>query len=107
VKGVHVQVALSPLAQLHDATLRAIRLDWSTGDLHLELSAALHEGSSSHVLLQATEVTLLRCPRQAPWGWSVSVNEVRTTSTQSGRTRLEVEVQRGEWPPPSRLDQRD
>lgn len=83
-----MQVALSQLAQLHDATLRAIRLDWSTGDVHLELSAALNDASSSFVLLKATEVTLLRCPRQAPWGWSVSVNEVRTSSTQNGRTRL-------------------
>lgn len=86
----------SELARLHDAILRAVRLDWGTGRADLELIAALTAGQSSLVRVQATEVTLLRCPRQAPWGWSASVNEARIISTNDGRMRLEVEVQSGD-----------
>ena len=82
------------LIQLHDATLRALQFDWSTGEVRLELSAVLDGSTSSPVVLHAREVSLLRCPRQAPWGWSASINEVRHSSAHAGRVRLEVEMQR-------------
>jgi hypothetical protein len=91
-----VQPDPSELARLHDATLRAVRLDWGAGRADLELTAALTPSQSSLVRVQATEVTLLRCPRQAPWGWSASVNEVRIASTNSGGMRLEVAIQSGD-----------
>ena len=73
-----------------------MQLNWSNGDVRMELSAALHGDAICRVTLHASEATLLKCPRQAPWGWSVSVNEVRCASTQDGRTRLEVEIQSGD-----------
>ena len=80
------------LARLHDGTLRTVLLDWGEGCAELERTAP----QSSLVRVQATEVTVLRCPRQAPWGWSASVNEVRIASTSDGGMRLEVEVQSGD-----------
>jgi len=91
-----VQPDPSELARLHDATLRAVRLDWGAGRADLELTAALTTGHSSLVRVQATEVTLLRCPRQAPLGWSASVNELRIASANGVGMRLEVEVQSGD-----------
>lgn len=91
-----MHIAPIQLGQLHDSTLRSVHLDWSTGEVRMALSAVLAGSSASRVVLQASEVTLLRCPRLAPWGWSVSVNEVRRSTDRDGRVRLELEMQSGD-----------
>jgi hypothetical protein len=62
------------LSQLHDATLLGLELNWPNGELRLNFSVEVAEITS--VRLLATGVRLLNCPRQYPWGRSVSVNSI-------------------------------
>ena len=80
--------------RLHDATLVAVTFDWASGDAYVRVR--LREEAARGAEIHVTGTTLLRCPREQPWGPSVSINEVRLLSPQGGRKRLEVEVQSGD-----------
>jgi hypothetical protein len=85
------------LSTLHDATLHSVQLDWASGDVRFELSAAVEDGGGvSRVVLHAREVSLLHCPRQLKWGPSASLYQVRSSLSLKGVLRLEVEVQSGD-----------
>jgi len=48
-------------------------------------------------VIVATAVRRLECDRQLPWGFSVSISEVRgPTPMQDGAAVLEIEVQSGD-----------
>lgn len=89
-----MQIASIGWDHLHDATLVAVTLSWASGEIHVRvrLSEEAARGAEIHV----TGSTQLRCPRQQPWGPSVSINQVRLLSLQGGRKRLEIEVQSGD-----------
>ncbi|WNZ59714.1 hypothetical protein QEG98_27220 [Myxococcus sp. MxC21-1] len=80
--------------RLHDATLVSVTTEWASGETHVRvrLSEEAARGAEIHV----TGATLLRCPREQPWGPSVSINEVRLLAQQNGLQRLEIEVQSGD-----------
>ncbi|RKH72333.1 hypothetical protein D7W81_06230 [Corallococcus aberystwythensis] len=80
--------------RLHDATLVAVTTEWASGEtrVRVRLSEEAARGAGVHV----TGTKLLRCPREQPWGPSVSINEVRLLSLRDGRKRLEIEVQSGD-----------
>jgi len=77
--------------RLHDATLEALSLDWGAG----RAEAVFRTGTGT-VLLQASGLARLVCPRMHPWGPSVSVNHVRGPQAQDGRSVLEIEMQSGD-----------
>jgi len=76
---------------LHDATLEKLSLDWRSGHADVFLRAA-----TGVVILRASGVTNLVCPRLHPWGRSSSVNEVRGPLAQNGHSILEIEMQSGD-----------
>lgn len=80
--------------RLHDATLIAVTTDWASGVTHVRVR--LSDDAARGARIKITELVLLRCPREQPWGPSVSINEVRLLSLQDGRKRLEIEIQSGD-----------
>ncbi len=80
--------------RLHDATLVAVGTDWASGETHVRIR--LSEEAARGAEVRVTGTTLLRCPREQPWGPSVSINEARLLPLQGGRKRLEIEVQSGD-----------
>ena len=83
-------------ADLHDATLEAISICWVTGCAFVRLKT----GIKTHidVSIVGFEIVKVVCPRNFPWGMSVSVNEIRETVLDSSLPvyRLEVEMQSGD-----------
>lgn len=78
--------------ELHDATLDSIELRWSSGEAIVKLRT--EQGSCSVV---GSGVRRLACDRQLPWGFSVSINEIRGPSADgAGVFVLEIEVQSGD-----------
>jgi len=80
--------------RLHDATLVAVTTEWASGETLVRVR--LSEEAARGAEVRVTGTTLLRCPREQPWGHSVSINEARLLSLQGGRKRLEIEVQSGD-----------
>lgn len=78
----------------HDATLLAITTDWASGETRLRVR--LCDDPARDAEIRVTGTALLHCPREHPWGPSVSINEVRVHAIEGGRVRLEVEVQSGD-----------
>lgn len=82
-------------ARLHDATLESMELHWSSGEAVLRIRT----GDPTHPqrLVVASAVRRLGCDRQLPWGFSVSINEVRgPVAAGDGASVLEIEMQSGD-----------
>jgi hypothetical protein len=80
---------------LHDATLLALRVDWATATLRIELRTGDQTAPRNDII--ATGLRNLICDREQPWGPSSSVNEVRgPVELGDGSHRLEVELQSGD-----------
>jgi hypothetical protein len=79
------------LRMLHDATLLRLEMDWKDGEASIVFRMA--DGPRA---LGVSDVRHLTCPRQHPWGRSVSVNEVRVASPSSDLVRVEIEMQSGD-----------
>ncbi|WP_120542366.1 hypothetical protein [Corallococcus terminator] len=80
--------------RLHDATLLDLTMDWASGEAHVRVR--LSEEAARGAEIVVTGSTLLRCPREQPWGPGVSINEARLLALQGERKRLEIEVQSGD-----------
>lgn len=78
------------LKDLHDASLMAVRFDWSTRTCHFDFSGAPRIELPFSLIFSA--VTELVLPAVFPWGHSVSVLEARV----SGSDRYEIEMQSGD-----------
>jgi len=50
----------------------------------------------SAVRMTMTGVCCLRCPHEAPWGESSSVNVIKTVEVPENGIRLEIEMQSGD-----------
>jgi hypothetical protein len=81
------------LKDLHDATLVNLEVDWASGDLRFKFRPSMM--GSPTICLVAHGLTLLRCPREYPWGRSVSVNTARAEKAD-GEMLLSVEMQSGD-----------
>lgn len=79
---------------LHDATLVAVATEWASGETRVRVR--LSEASTRDAEVRIKGTTLLRCPRDQPWGPSVSINKASLRSIDGGRKRLEIEVQSGD-----------
>lgn len=80
--------------RFHDATLLAITTDWASGETRLRVR--VWEEAAREVEIRIANTTLLHCPREQPWGPSVSINHVRINAIEAGRVRLEIEIQSGD-----------
>ncbi|QDE91730.1 hypothetical protein BHS06_23635 [Myxococcus xanthus] len=89
-----MQIAKIGWARLHDATLVSVTMEWASGEAHIRVR--LSEEAARCAEIRVTGSTLLRCPREQPWGPSVSLNEVRLVSLHDARQRLEIEIQSGD-----------
>lgn len=78
---------------LHDATLEQVVLDWASGETTVRVSKSLQP---SEMLIRVKATTLLRCPREYPWGRSKSINCVRSQVLQKGTVQLHIEMQSGD-----------
>jgi hypothetical protein len=82
-------------AGLHDATLESMELRWSSGEAVLRIRT----GAPTHPqrVVVASAVRRLGCHRQLPWGFSVSINEVRgPAAAGDDASVLEIEMQSGD-----------
>ena len=87
--------AVQDFADLHDATLDGLSLDWEAGLLRFGIR--LESYQVTHLELRAIEVKRLSCPRREEWGRSSYVNEVRgPVVINEGGGRLEIEMQSGD-----------
>jgi hypothetical protein len=85
-------VTITP--NLHDATLLGLSLTWGKQPA---LTVRFRTSGLLIVTLTAQRVKLLHCPQVAPWGPSVSVNDVRgPRDAGNGFQRFEIEVQSGD-----------
>ena len=89
-------MANSSLSELHDSTLLGLTLRWSEGEVVLSFQTGIAGRES--LALRACGVHKLCCPRQFPWGPSVSVNSIRESESQSlpALRELTVEMQSGD-----------
>ena len=79
--------------RLHDATLKTITVTWKDGTVQVDLIT----GFAPVVSIYVEGVMQLIVPHEAPWGPSVSVNDIRMIhSLGQGRQRLEIEMQSGD-----------
>jgi hypothetical protein len=81
------------LSDLHDATLKEVRLEWGGGVVHLTFKTGIAD--SDLAVVEAEGVTSLKCPRLYPWGPSSSVNIAALEEIADGRV-LTVEMQSGD-----------
>ncbi|MFT3706053.1 MAG: hypothetical protein QM817_00160 [Archangium sp.] len=82
-------------AELHDATLESMELRWRSGEAVLRIRT----GDPAHpqCVVVASAVRRFVCDRQLPWGFSVSINEVRgPVAAGESASVLEVEMQSGD-----------
>lgn len=81
---------------LHDATLERLELLWAVGKVVLHARTGAVEHPQLEVV--ASSVRKLECDRGMPWGFSVSINEVRgPTATSDGDAKyIEIEMQSGD-----------
>lgn len=82
---------------LHDAVLETIRVDWPEGIVELELRAVVPR--QDRVVLRASGLVELTCPRHQPWGTGdhvFYVNDVREERAAAGATRLDIELGSGD-----------
>lgn len=83
------------LRALHDASLTSIELEWSTGEVAIRMLTGGVSGGTA--VIRATGVQMMECPRDAPWGFSASINEVRFRESVDLDTHvLELEMQSGD-----------
>ena len=89
-------MANSSLSELHDSTLLGLTLRWSEGEVVLSFQTGIAGRESP--TLRAIGVHKLCCPRQFPWGPSVSVNSIRESESKSlpALRELTVEMQSGD-----------
>ena len=81
------------LKELHDATLTGLEVDWGSGDFRCNFRVDM--GERKNVRLLARGLTSLKCPRQFPWGRSVSVNQARANKLEN-EVVLVIEMQSGD-----------
>jgi len=82
-------------AGLHDATLDSMELCWSSCEALLRIRT----GDPAHPqrVVVASAVRRLAYDRQMPWGFSVSINEVRRpVAAGDDASVLEIEMQSGD-----------
>jgi len=80
---------------LHDATLESMELRWSSGEVVLRIRTGAPTHPRREVV--ASAVRRLSCDRQMPWGFSVSINEVRgPVAAGDDASVLEIEMQSGD-----------
>lgn len=80
------------LGLLHDATLVALQLDWTSGVVILSIRTA-----TGDVRLVVASSVGVRCPRECPWGPSASIGSARVVAeAKGGVMRLEIEMQSGD-----------
>lgn len=80
---------------LHDATLETLEFRWASGEVLLRIRTG--DVIQPHVVVVCSSVRRLECGRRLPWGFSVSINEVRgPTSVEGEFACLEIEMQSGD-----------
>jgi hypothetical protein len=77
-------------ADLHDASLEAVRFDWETRACSFDFRGS--PSKPEPFSLTFVEVSALQIPASLPWGPSVSVLEFRS----NGSGRFEFEMQSGD-----------
>jgi hypothetical protein len=77
-------------ADLHDASLEAVRFDWKTRTCSFDFQGS--PGRPQPFSLTFVEVSALQIPASFPWGPSVSVLEFRN----DGSGRFEFQMQSGD-----------
>ena len=82
---------MNSLPSLHDATLNDVVFEWSRG--HVRLSVTIDVGVIG--IIQAVDVTDLKCPRTQPWGPSSSINSATAKTVVDGK-HLAIEMQSGD-----------
>ena len=81
------------LSDLHDATLETVDVHWASGELRLNFAVSI--GDVTSVSAVCGGLVFLKCPREHPWGPSVSVNSARA-DTVDDQILLVVEMQTGD-----------
>ena len=83
---------MAHLKTLHDAVLLSVDLKWADGTVTLDMRTAT---GPEQIVVRG--VTRLVCPREYPWGRSVSVNEIRLeVARAAARFQIEIEMQSGD-----------
>jgi len=81
--------------ELHDATLESLELRWSSGEVVMRIRTG--DATYPQRVVVASAVRRLGCDRQMPWGFSVSINEVRGPAAAGDDvSMLEIEMQSGD-----------
>ena len=78
----------------HDATFLRALVVWSTASVELSFNLSRHDHAEARISVFG--LTRFECPRQSPWGESVSVNEVRVSNGGNSSLLVEIEMQSGD-----------
>ncbi|HWB78182.1 MAG TPA: hypothetical protein VG755_24625 [Nannocystaceae bacterium] len=82
---------------LHDAVLESVELNFAAGRLRLTVRPVQWPGAPSTVHIIAHEWSQFVCPREEPWGASVSVNSCDgPVPIEGGGFRITVALQSGD-----------
>ena len=80
---------------LHDATLETLEVRWASGEVLLRVRTG--DAEQPYRVVVASSVRRVECDRQMPWGFSVSINEVRGPTPAGGDAAcVEIEMQSGD-----------
>jgi hypothetical protein len=88
---------MSKLPNLHDSILIDVNLEWKTAIARLtfELSYDTSKPEPPPVVIQASGVTDMKCPRLLPWGPSIYVNAGTLSEIDNGQL-ISIEMQSGD-----------
>jgi hypothetical protein len=80
---------------LHDATLETLELRWASGEVFLRIRTG--DAEQPYLVVVASSVRRVECDRQMPWGFSISINEIRGPDPTGGDAAcMEIEMQSGD-----------
>jgi hypothetical protein len=79
---------------LHDASVRSIRIDWCSGTVLVEVVVV--GGRAASILV--TGLRRLDCPREQPWGTDPhgTIYDARVRQEAASMATLELEMQTGD-----------
>jgi hypothetical protein len=88
---------MTSLPNLHDSIFIDVKMDWETAivQMRFQLPQETGEPDLPFVVIEAVEVTDLKCPRQLPWGPSIFVNSASLKMLPIGKL-LTIEIQSGD-----------
>lgn len=85
---------LPDLSDMHDGTLEQIVVYWQRAIVQIIVN--LGGAWEGRWVIEGQDFRTMQCPHASPWGGSVSINGIQTSTPGPDWVRMELEVQSGD-----------